>query len=126
MNPLTQELTTGTVGELLLQLRLLQHGVQAAPPLKDTGNDLIAIRGNVFKAVQVKTTTADRVRPEVPDRAFHLLGLVRLEGEGNTLHLDKCTIYLIPKDDVARLGDGGPRLEDYRLTDGLVEQLFRF
>jgi len=41
-------------------LRLFQHGVQAAPPLKDSGNDLIAVRERVFRAIQVKTTTQDR------------------------------------------------------------------
>ncbi len=87
MNPLSEHLHTGTVGELLIQLRLLQYHVQAAPPLKDTGNDLIAIRGSVFKAIQVKTTTGEQVRFEAPDRLFHLLGPVRLEGEGDELHL---------------------------------------
>jgi hypothetical protein len=56
MNDLQQRLATGTVGELIAQLRLLEHGVQAALPLRDTGNDLIAIKGNIFKAIQVKST----------------------------------------------------------------------
>src|SRR5688572_17664906 len=109
MNPLSKHLHTGTVGELLIQLRLLQHHVQAAPPLKDTGNDLIAIKGSVFKAIQVKTTVGDRVRLDVPDRLFHLLGLVRLEGEGDQLHLDRSDVYLIPREsvDAVRAGDNG-------------------
>ena len=45
MNPLRKSLQTGTVGELLVQLRLLQFHVQAAQPLKDTGNDLITSDG---------------------------------------------------------------------------------
>ncbi len=56
MNPLSKTCITGTIGELLVQLRLFQYGVQAAPPLKDSGNDLIAVRRETFRAVQVKTT----------------------------------------------------------------------
>jgi hypothetical protein len=56
-NPISNEIKTGTVGELLVQMRLLQHDVQAAPPLKDSGNDLIALRGFVVRTIQVKTTT---------------------------------------------------------------------
>ena len=55
-NPITKELETGTIGELLVQLRLLEYGVQSAPPIKDTGNDLIAIKGRVVKFIQVKTS----------------------------------------------------------------------
>jgi hypothetical protein len=42
-NPISSEMRIGTLGELLVQLRLLQFDVQAAPPLKDSGNDLIAV-----------------------------------------------------------------------------------
>jgi len=55
-NPISDKIKTGTVGELLVQIRFLQYDVQAAPPLKDSGNDLIAICGEVFRGVQVKTT----------------------------------------------------------------------
>jgi hypothetical protein len=37
VNPISPEIKTGTVGELLVQLRLLQFDVQAAQPLKDSG-----------------------------------------------------------------------------------------
>ena len=43
-NPISNQLTLGTIAELLVQASLLQFDVQAAPPLKDSGNDLIAIR----------------------------------------------------------------------------------
>ncbi len=59
MNSLPHLIGQGSFGELLVQIRLLQHGVQAAPPIKDSGNDLIAIRRTVFKAVQVKTTVQE-------------------------------------------------------------------
>lgn len=99
MNPLRKELTTGTVGELLVQLRLLQHGIQAAPPLKDTGNDLIAIREDVFKAIQVKTSARGVFKKldELPER-YHLVALVHLVGEADKLLLDESQIYLVTKD----------------------------
>jgi len=53
MNSLSDTFLKGTFGELFVQLRLLQYEIQAAQPLKDTGNDLIAIKGEVFKAIQV-------------------------------------------------------------------------
>ncbi|KKN06483.1 hypothetical protein LCGC14_1076750 [marine sediment metagenome] len=49
MNPIRAETKIGTIGEILVQLRLLQYDIQAAPALK----------GDVFKAVQVKTITKD-------------------------------------------------------------------
>jgi hypothetical protein len=54
MNPLPFKLNTGTFGELFTQFRLLQFDVQAAAPLKDTGNDLIAVRGEVLRAISVR------------------------------------------------------------------------
>jgi hypothetical protein len=78
-NPISNEVKTGTVGELLVQMRLLQHDVQAAPPLKDSGNDLIALRGFVVRTIQVKTTT-DGAPAWPPDaRLYHLLAVVRLK-----------------------------------------------
>jgi len=60
VNAISPELVTGTIGELLVQLRLLELGVQAAPPIKDSGNDLIAVRGQAFCAIQVRTTAGVR------------------------------------------------------------------
>lgn len=34
-NELPTSVTTGTLGEILCQLKLLEFGVQAAPPIKD-------------------------------------------------------------------------------------------
>ena len=53
MNPLSANLVTGTVGELIVQLRLLHLEVQSVPTHKDTGNDLLATRDEAFRAVQV-------------------------------------------------------------------------
>ena len=93
MNTISKELIKGSIGELLVQLRLLQYGVQAAPPIKDSGNDLIAIRGENLKAVQVKTTTAKCKRLRIPqNRKYHILACVVLYGEDNALNLDDSKI----------------------------------
>lgn len=82
MNPLPDDLAKGTLGEIFVQLKLLQFGVQATPPIKDSGNDLIAIKEDVFKAIQVKTTVKERFEFNINDlpTRYHLLSLVRLVG----------------------------------------------
>ena len=100
MNELESETIIGTFGELLVQLRLFQCAVQAAPPLKDSGNDLIAVRGDVFKAVQVKTTTQNRVNfRKLPDH-YHLLAIVALHGKRICdASLDKTEVFLLSRQD---------------------------
>lgn len=82
-NPISAELKTGTIGELLVQLRLLQYDVQAAPPLKDSGNDLIAAKGDRFKSIQVRTTTTGRFEKPPENKIYHILAIVHLAGEDN-------------------------------------------
>ena len=94
---------TGTIGELLAQLRLLQHGVQAAPPLKDTGNDLIALKGWITKCVQIKTTAGDTFNLNNLPEKYHFVLLVRLEGEGNSIFLDRTEIFLLTKDNTCKI-----------------------
>src|SRR5207247_3941257 len=95
-NPISAAIKTGTVGELLVQLRLLQYDIQAAPPIKDSGNDLVALHGFVVRTIQVKTTT-DEIPAWPPEvRLYHLLAIVRLAGENEDLWLDKSEIYLVP------------------------------
>ena len=83
-NQLPKNIHKGTVGELLVQMRLLEYGVQAAPPLKDSGNDLIAIRGEIVKFIQVKTEQRKRNLPKF----YHLLVMVDLikNSSGNFLY----------------------------------------
>ncbi len=126
MNPLSKTCITGTIGELLVQLRLFQYGVQAAPPLKDSGNDLIAVRGETFRAVQVKTTGNEDGRWNLPeDRRYHVLALVRLRGHDNELSLDNCEIYLIDRSTVEADGfhvnDQGDK---HKISQRLVDRLF--
>lgn len=99
MNKISNQIKKGTLGELLVQLRLLQFGIQAAPPIKDSGNDLIAVRGEVFKAIQVKTTTTGSFRkPNSPIRHYHILAVVELNGNGKEVYLDQSRVFLIPRD----------------------------
>ena len=94
-NPLPESIKIGTIGELLIQLRLLQYEVQAAPPIKDSGNDLIAIKGKIFRAIQVKTTTKDRFRIGKLPKHYDILALVHLDDEDNNIYLDKSKIFLL-------------------------------
>lgn len=124
MNPIPDRLITGTVGELLVQLRLFQYDVQAAPPLKDSGNDLIAVRGETFKAIQVKTTAMNSM-PQIPtDRLYHILAFVRLHGENNELSLDLSEVYLIEKEVIDRNGVEEDLLDDYKISREVVDYLF--
>ena len=124
MNPISQNLRIGTLGELLVQLRLLQFDVQAAPPLKDSGNDLIAIRGEAMCAIQVKTTTADIFSFATLPARYHALALVRLVGEGEILRLDQCCIFLLPKAHVTKQRYRIDEVAQYELSPAAVDQLF--
>ena len=124
MNDLHPNLVTGAVGELLVQLRLLQFDVQAAPPLRDSGNDLIALRGRAVRSIQVKSSLrnpAKWVRP-AEEREYDLVALVALDGEDRRLDLDKSVIYLVPKRDLP--DSGWPGLGAYELSESLVDSLF--
>ncbi|SRR3989338_4340217 len=123
-NPITDAIKTGTVGELLVQLRLLQYDVQAAPPLKDSGNDLIALRGCVVRTIQVKTTTEALPAWPPEARLYHLLAVVRLEGEDRELWLDKSEIFLVPRRDLHGLARTWEALQSFALSEAHVSRLF--
>ena len=126
MNPLYATTTKGTLGELVVQLRFLEHNIQAAPPVKDSGNDLIAIRGPVFKAVQVRTTSGNTISKPRPSIDYHILAVVKLprkeDGRYSTRHAE---VFLFSRRDVSQLSR---RLSDYPqhiLTEELIDRLFR-
>lgn len=103
MNDIHSSLKIGTIGEVLVQLRLLQFNVQAAPPIKDSGNDLIAVKDEIFRAIQVKTSTKDKFsfnKKELDSRKYHILALVKLEGGDRKLNLDVSSIFLLKKEEV--------------------------
>lgn len=124
MNPIPENMSTGCVGELLVQLRLLQLGVQAAPPIEDSGNDLIAVNGAEFRAVSVRTTTTGTYNKPNTKRLYHVLAVVYLVGEDRDIHLDRSDIFLIPQADVADAPCSCDQLGAYRYSRSQVESLF--
>lgn len=91
-NPLAENTITGTVGELLAQLRLLEYGIQTAPLIKDSGNDLIAIRGRVVKFVQVKSSVNKMTSVNNLPDIYDIVLMVELKIENGYL-LDDSRIY---------------------------------
>lgn len=123
-NPISPEMKTGTIGELLVQLRLLQYGVQAAPPIRDSGNDLIAIKGKVCKSVQIKTRKGDTYSKPNGKKVYDILAVVRLEGEDLQLYLDSSKVFLIPKDKLYGLSLKIDKLEEFEISTERVSDLF--
>jgi hypothetical protein len=115
-NPIDEKMMIGTIGELLVQLRLLQHKIQAAPPIKDSGNDLVALKGRQIRLIQVKTT-ANSTFPKLPGKKkiYDLLAIVDLRGYDQTLKLDDTNIFLIPKDDLPTVHRRLDTLDAYKL-----------
>ncbi len=48
-NPLTNNIFKGTIGEVLVQLKLLTFNIESFPPLKDSDTDLVAYFGKTFQ-----------------------------------------------------------------------------
>ena len=125
MNPIDERLKIGTIGELLVQIRLLQYDIQAAPPLKDSGNDLIAVKGDCFRAVQVKTSTTDSfILKDLDKKEYHILAMVNLNGENQTVYLDKSKVFLLEKSEVNRKSYRVEGLLDKILSKERLEELF--
>ncbi|SRR6266446_4010087 len=123
-NKITDNLKIGTLGELLVQLRLLQFNVQAAPPIKDSGNDLIAIRGEIFRSIQVKTTAGGNFQKRRLPKHYHVLALVNLSANDAGLYLDDSKIYLVPRAAIKKAGGIPKELAPFLLSEGLVDELF--
>jgi len=123
-NPISPKLVEGTVGELLVQLRLLQFDVQAAPPIKDSGNDLIAVRCYTFRAIQVKTTAGKTYRVDKLPEFYHLLAVVHLVGEDSNLRLDRSRVFLIPKEQVPQASRQIKHLDRFLLSREHIDELF--
>jgi hypothetical protein len=126
VNDLPSNTTIGTLGELLVQLRLLQYKVQAAPPVRDSGNDLIAVRGGVFKALQVKTSVLGIPKRGRLKRRYDILALVRLQYDGERLDLDQSDIFLLSRAQVERGAGRSPEAppEEFRICQARVDVLF--
>jgi len=135
MNPLTPNTSFGTAAELLVQLRLWQFGVQAAPPLKDSGNDLITVHRHEFRALQVKGTrgeaiqikTKHLVRADGSPRLFHILALVFAPPvpDVELWTLDEALIYLVDRpDEPCTFHKNDDALEHARFSRGRIAELW--
>ena len=128
MNKITDRLKLGTLGELLVQLRLLEFDVQSAPPLKDSGNDLIAIRGTAMRAIQVKATKIEddgyRFRVDDLPPLYHALAIVKFEGDELSLHLDKSQVFLLAKNNVPNGRCNDTELQRHRICADIVDAIF--
>ncbi len=122
MNRLYDTTLFGTFGELLVQIRLLQFDVQAASPIKDSGNDLIAIRQSIFKAIQVKTTKQVRVDNPSSDKLYHILAIVHLPAGQDENLLDSYKVYLFSKEEVS--GASTTINEANLISQSLINRLF--
>ena len=124
-NPITPNMKIGKLGELLVQLRLLQFGVQAAPPLIDSGNDLVALKGYVVRTIQVKTTRGEVRIPSALPSMYHLVALVGLEVRDSAILLDDSKVYLLERHQLANPTSGlRSSLPEFGLTERRVNELF--
>jgi hypothetical protein len=90
-NQITANVEKGTLGELFCQIRLLEYGVQSSFPLKDSGNDLVAIHARTIKLIQVKTTSALK-KPDM-SKVWDLYLFVELEyNDDGLVNLGKSVI----------------------------------
>lgn len=124
-NKLPPNVARGTLGELLAQLYLLAHGVQAAPPLRDSGNDLIACLRGKFCALQVKTrkkhTFSKRGMPQVYDGVV----LVVLREDDHRFGETKPEIYVLCRAEFEGATSLGKKfLEAYHISPDRVRALF--
>jgi hypothetical protein len=124
-NPITENLKIGTLGELLVQIRLLENDVQAAPPIKDSGNDLIAVKGEAFRGIQVKTTAGTRIAQRPLPKHYHILAVVFLAADEHSIFFDKSPVFLIPRYAIdANNGAVPSEIDQYALTKAHVAKLF--
>lgn len=123
-NPIPANMKIGAIGELLVQLQLLKFDVQAAPPIKDSGNDLIAIKGEVFRGIQVKTTAGHRSSYRKLPEHYHILALVKLCG-GPNFSWDQSEIFLIPRKAIDdNFGRMPKNKAPYKICEDHVHSLF--
>lgn len=55
---------------------------------------------------------------------YHILAVVKLEDDKETIFLDKSKIYLIPKNEVDSAPENVSKLEKFRMTHNHVNSLF--
>ena len=124
MNALFETDFQGTLGELIAQTHLLAHGVQAAAPIKDSGNDLIAIRRHSFCAVQVRTSRDGSINKPNPKRLYHILAVVHLPFERDFPLVEKARVFLFREKDVEGLTGTVNDYPGALISDDLVLKLW--
>lgn len=124
MNPLYATTKQGTIAELLVQLCLLEYDIQAAPPIKDSGNDLIAIRGKTFRAVQVRSTTIEAIdKPEV-EVLYDVLAVVQFPTKDGRIVTRDAQIYLFSKEEVEHITGKVSKYRDHLFNGPVLDRLF--
>lgn len=120
MNSLFHQTRIGTLGELIAQTHLLAHGVQAAPPIKDSGNDLIGIFNGSFRAIQVRTSIYGNIKKPKPKKLYHILACVYLPFDGPFPRLEGARVFLFQRNRVETLSGRMSRYNDSLISDNLV------
>jgi len=127
MNPLPPKVNRGTLGELLAQIHLLANGVQAAPPIRDSGNDLIACRGSDILALQVKTKKRHDFSKHQMPALYHgaVFVVLREEADGR-YDIATPDIYLMSRTEVeATKSFGRHAMERFRICPQRVDEVFQ-
>lgn len=91
--------------------------MQSAPPIKDSGNDLISIRGEIVKFIQIKTSQNKITSVARLPAVYHLVILVELKYAANGgLALDQTEIFVYKK--------GQSIASKQKLTQEVVDSLW--
>ena len=124
MNALYATTKQGTIGELIVQLRLLEYDIQAAPPIKDSGNDLIAIRGARFRAIQVRCSVSGKINKPKKKISYHILAVVKLPKKNGRFATSKAEVYLFPQKEVDGITGNVSKYPNNKLDDNLIAAFF--
>jgi len=78
---------------------------------------------NIFKAIQVKTTIKNLI--SLPNlKEYHVLALVFLEGENDSIFLEESSVFLLKKSDVVKNSYRINELLGNELSKERLEELF--
>ncbi len=123
-NPVSSQMKVGLIGELLVELRLLQYGIQSSKPRLDSGNDLVASSRKKFYALQIKSTTGKRFSYPNDRTVFDILIFVKLNAwSGEEIELDKSELYLIRKEKIGEFKRSRAK-DNFLLSPSLIKELF--
>jgi hypothetical protein len=125
MNALPPRIKRGTLGELLAQVYLLEYGVQAAPPLRDSGNDLIACRGESIFALQVKTKKKYNFSKGQLPELYHGAVFIVLKEKKGRCDISNPDIYLMTRAEIeSASGLGKMAIKPFRISSQRIDSFF--